>query len=63
MPHARVLTLLIVSNVLLAGDGATHADWPSYGGSYSAWRHSGLNQINTRNVKLRGREETTQTIC
>ncbi len=31
--------------------GATHADWPSYGGSPFSWRYSALNQINTTNVK------------
>ena len=30
--------------------GATGVDWPSYGGTHSAWRYSGLNQINTSNV-------------
>ena len=34
-----------------AGDGATHADWPQYGGTDSAWRYSALDQINTANVK------------
>ena len=31
--------------------GATHADWPGYGGSLFSWRYSALNQINTANVK------------
>src|SRR6266705_1274343 len=31
--------------------GSTGADWPSYGGTDLAWRYSGLNQINTTNVK------------
>jgi len=31
--------------------GATHADWPNYGGSSFSWRYSALNQINTTNVK------------
>ncbi|HEX5431858.1 MAG TPA: PQQ-dependent dehydrogenase, methanol/ethanol family, partial [Bryobacteraceae bacterium] len=46
--------------VLLAGvcacaqsalPGATHADWPSYGGTTYSWRYSALDQINTSNVK------------
>jgi alcohol dehydrogenase (cytochrome c) len=32
-------------------DGATHADWPHYGGTQKAWRYSALDQINTGNVK------------
>src|SRR5215469_13101937 len=32
-------------------DGATHADWPHYGGSQLSWRYSALDQISTRNVK------------
>jgi PQQ-dependent dehydrogenase (methanol/ethanol family) len=31
--------------------GATGSDWPSYGGTVSAWRYSALNQINASNVK------------
>src|SRR4051812_13161233 len=34
-----------------AGDGATGAAWPSYGGSYSAWRFSALDQVNRENVQ------------
>jgi alcohol dehydrogenase (cytochrome c) len=32
-------------------DGATHEDWPQHGGTNLFWRYSGLDQINTRNVK------------
>jgi alcohol dehydrogenase (cytochrome c) len=32
-------------------DGATHADWPHYGGTQLSWRYSALDQINTANVK------------
>src|SRR6266849_8206961 len=32
-------------------DGATRADWPSYGGTQLSWRYSALDQINTSNVK------------
>ncbi|MGA0709050.1 MAG: PQQ-binding-like beta-propeller repeat protein [Steroidobacteraceae bacterium] len=31
-------------------DGSTQQDWPGYGGSAAAWRHSALDQINTDNV-------------
>src|SRR5216683_7404126 len=31
--------------------GATHADWPHYGGTQFSWRYSSLDQINTTNVK------------
>lgn len=31
--------------------GATGADWPTYGGTHLFWRYSSLNQINTTNVK------------
>ena len=34
-----------------APDGATHADWPHYGGTQSSWRYSALSQINAANVK------------
>ena len=32
-------------------DGATHSDWPHYGGTQLSWRYSALDQINARNVK------------
>lgn len=32
-------------------DGATRADWPHYGGTVQAWRHSALHQITPANVK------------
>jgi alcohol dehydrogenase (cytochrome c) len=52
MPVARVLALFILSELMLAaGDGATNNNWPSYGGTFAAWRHSGLKQIDTGNVK------------
>lgn len=31
--------------------GATQADWPSYGGTSSAWRYSALDQVNRGNVR------------
>jgi alcohol dehydrogenase (cytochrome c) len=31
--------------------GATGADWPHHGGTQAAWRYSGLDQIDTTNVK------------
>ena len=47
----RFLPLFAVLASALAGDGATHADWPQYGGTDSFWRYSALDQINTANVK------------
>src|SRR5580700_10449384 len=32
-------------------DGATHSDWPHYGGTQLSWRYSALDQVNTGNVK------------
>jgi alcohol dehydrogenase (cytochrome c) len=34
-----------------AQDGATHNQWPSYGGTSFAWRYSALDQVNTSNVQ------------
>ncbi len=51
MPRARLVALFAVAKLLLAADGATHNDWPSYGGMTAAWRHSALKQIDTSNVK------------
>src|SRR5215471_959934 len=31
--------------------GATHADWPHYGGTQFSWRYSALDQVNTSNIK------------
>src|SRR6185437_14194548 len=35
----------------IAQRGAAGSDWPVSGGTTLAWRYSGLNQINSRNVK------------
>lgn len=35
---------------LAAAELATHADWPSYGGTHASLRYSALDQIDTRNV-------------
>lgn len=50
MRIAGVLGLTLFCTLLFANDGATQNNWPSYGGSYAAWRYSGLHQINTSNV-------------
>jgi alcohol dehydrogenase (cytochrome c) len=42
---------LAAASVLLAQPGATQKDWPHYGGLYSAWRYSALDQINRSNVR------------
>jgi len=34
-----------------APDGATHDNWPHYGGTQLAWRYSALGQVNSNNVK------------
>jgi alcohol dehydrogenase (cytochrome c) len=47
----RALLLIFFAGHLLAQDGATKAEWPSYGGSQLAWRYSALNQINAGNVR------------
>ena len=44
-------TVAVAALPLLAGDGATRADWPTYGGTYSALRYSALDQINRDNVR------------
>lgn len=47
-----VLTLLAAVGAACAQEaGATHNDWPSYGGTEYSWRYSALDQINTSNVK------------
>ena len=47
-----LLLILSAAWALAQGtDGATHADWSSYGGSVFSWRYSALDQINTSNVK------------
>lgn len=55
--HTRLqqlaLCCVLASSMPLAAqqlDGATGADWPGYGGTAAAWRHSALDQINTDNV-------------
>ena len=35
----------------LAQDGSTTDNWPHHMGTYRAWRHSSLNQIDSSNVK------------
>jgi alcohol dehydrogenase (cytochrome c) len=39
---------------LAAAEFATRADWPSYGGTYSALRYSALDQVNRSNVAKLG---------
>ena len=47
----RSLIFLLAFAAAHAQDGATRADWPSYGGTHLAWRYSALDQVNTANVK------------
>jgi alcohol dehydrogenase (cytochrome c) len=45
------LILFTISSALAQEAGATHNDWPNYGGTQFSWRYSALDQINTSNVK------------
>ncbi len=45
------LALLILARPAEISAQGTGADWPTYGGDYSAWRYSRLDQINAGNVK------------
>jgi hypothetical protein len=48
----RFAVLLAVTAASRAQEaGATHADWPHYGGTQYSWRYSALDQVNTSNVK------------
>ena len=46
-----LLVLLACRSIFAAENGATNADWPTYGGTERAWRYSALDQINRRNVR------------
>ena len=43
--------ILLAASPLGAADFSTGANWPSYGGTYSALRYSALDQINASNVQ------------
>lgn len=45
------LLLLIALHAIQGQGGATHTDWPYYGGTQAAWRYSGLDHTNRSNVK------------
>ena len=52
----RLLSILLASVVPFCSAwaqeaGATHNDWPHYGGTQFSWRYSALDQINPGNVK------------
>src|SRR5579862_9536561 len=55
MDAMRFLAILLAFPAAFAQngspDGATHADWPHYGGTQFSWRYSALDQINAANVK------------
>ena len=46
----NLVLLLTAATAILAQDGVTRDNWPSYGGTHYAWRHSALDQINTGNI-------------
>src|SRR5271167_436718 len=47
----RFLLVLLTMAGVWAQDGATHSDWPHYGGTQLSWRYSALDQVNVGNVK------------
>jgi glucose dehydrogenase len=59
----RWILLILPAALWAANDGATHDDWPSYGGSHAAWRYSALDQINTANVKNLAPKWVFQTVA
>lgn len=53
-PGPFLLFLALVPAFVVTGQttsGSTQADWPHYGGTYAALRHSSLSQIHSANVK------------
>ena len=48
--QAEKLSISAVTNETLLNSSAKTDGWYMYGGSYENWRHSGLKQINRRNV-------------
>ena len=50
-PMRFCLILFTLSAALAQDAGATHSDWPHYGGTQFSWRYSALDQINAGNVK------------
>jgi len=47
-----LFAIVVTASSALAQDaGATHNDWPHYGGTQFSWRYSALDQINGDNVK------------
>ncbi|HTW63456.1 MAG TPA: PQQ-dependent dehydrogenase, methanol/ethanol family [Bryobacteraceae bacterium] len=51
VPALLILLAVGAPAARAAESGATGQDWPSYGGTALAWRYSGLDQVNTGNVK------------
>ncbi len=47
----RFLLVLLAVAAFGQDAGPARSDWPAHGGSDYAWRYSGLDQINTTNVK------------
>ena len=43
--------LWVAALPLCAQNGAAGNDWPTYGGTYGAWRYSALSQVNRANVQ------------
>lgn len=51
MVPMRSLVFLACVGAFAQTGAPTAADWGSYGGTQYSWRYSGLNQVNTQNVK------------
>ena len=49
--RVEVSLLFAVALPLCSQSGAAGGDWPTYGGTYSAWRYSALAQVNRDNVQ------------
>src|SRR5579863_7321216 len=51
MRFLLVFALALACSQAAQPDGATHSDWPHYGGTQLSWRYSALDQVNTGNIK------------
>ncbi|HRP55386.1 hypothetical protein [Agriterribacter sp.] len=59
MPFTKIMTTALALNIALVSlkgqslmqDGKKNHGWPAYGGDAGGSRYSGLQQINSKNVK------------